>query len=225
MRALAAVVAAVLCAPALLGGCGLGTGEFDPVSPDVTAARVRAHADSRSLLRRAARGHPTLAQTGLDGCLTGRPDAEQRGGWAHDCSVVDSRLVVLARDEDAVPATLTAYDAALRALRCRPADGPDLAEVVTRSWRADDPQVVARGAAALPAVRYACPEAVTVVVQSTSAREGDPDPRTALGPPVVQDRLLSGKPFDATALAGLVGSRAALAAVLTTTRHYYRTRS
>jgi hypothetical protein len=186
VRAPAALVAAVI-GVLVVGGCSLGAEPFEPAGPEASAVRERAHGLTAGLLARVSADLPVLASTVLDACATGLSNWKRSDSFAHACSLVDSRVVVLAADEEDVAATLTAYDDVLEGAGCRPREGGGLDGIREEYWSAGNPEVAARGAAGLPGAAYDCGEGVALTVQPTSAREDEPDPRTALGPPASGD--------------------------------------
>ena len=218
-----ATVATAVGGVLLVGGCSLGAEPFEPAGAEASAGRERARTLTGDLLARASVDLPVLASTVLDGCVTGQSNWKRRDSFAHACSLVDSRVVVLAADEEDVAATLTAYDDVLEGAGCRPREGGGLDGIREEYWSPGNPEVAARGAAGLPSATYDCEEGVVLTVQPTSAREDERDPRTALGPPAPGDQVLAGRPHDEAALAALRDSGAALAAVVSATRGYYRT--
>ena len=66
-------------------------------------------------------GREVLADATADGCASGQNNWKRKDTYSHECSVVDSRVVLVTTDREAVADGLTAADAALRDLGCAPA--------------------------------------------------------------------------------------------------------
>ena len=205
-------------------GCTLGSEEFEPNGDEARTARAAATAEVAALADRVVAGHEVLADGTVDGCIRGFNDWKRKDTYSHECSVADSRLVLVTSEHDAVAGGLTAADAGLRAAGCRPVTPRSgLERVRDEYWSEANPQVRQRGAAGLPGGSYSCPGGVTVEVQPTSSEESVGTMAPASDPVFLDDVLHEDwyTPADVTTLRG---SGAALALVVTARSTYYRTR-
>ena len=139
---------------------------------------------------------------------------------------MDSRVVMVTTDREAVAEGLTAADAALRDLGCAPASPRGgLDRVRDEYWTVDNPQVARYGAAGLPGATYTCAGGVSMLVQPTSDREASTEPDDRPRPPRSSTTTISRSWYTAEDLTTLSReSGAALALVVTAERTYYRTR-
>jgi hypothetical protein len=224
-----ALVAAGVVAVGTLGycsvfGCTFFAEDFEPEGDEATAARASAVADTAALADRLVAGRSVLAAGTADGCITGQNNWKIKDTYSHECSVLDSRVVLVTTDVDAVGDGLTAADAALREAGCAPASPRSgLDRVREEYWRPDNPQVQRLGAAGLPGATYTCPEGLTVAVDPT----GRNDRKGALpvaSHPVFLDEVLHQDWYTAADATALQESGAELALVVTVESTYYRTR-
>jgi hypothetical protein len=222
-----ALVGAGVVAVAVLGfcsvfGCTLFPEDFEPHGREATTARTAATAAVGQVADRVVAGREVLADATADGCASGQNNWKRKDTYSHECSVVDSRVLLVTTEQEAVAEGLTAADAALRGLGCAPASPRGgLDRVRDEYWTADNPQVARYGAAGLPGATYTC-GGVGVVVQPTSDREASTDPDIALAHENFDDEL-SRSWYTAADLTTLKESGAALALVVTADRTYYRT--
>lgn len=222
---LALGVAAVgVVAYCTLGGC---TGPAEPFEPDgaqASAARASATTQVSGLADRLVAGHQVLADATDDGCMRGYSDLQRNDTYAEQCSVLASRLVLVTTDRDAVPDGLTAADAALVQVGCRPAyDGITLDWMRQGYWDDSNPNVQQYGAAGLPGTRYRCADDLEVAVTPTSSRARQTEPPVSADP-VLLDEMLHENWYTPADAATLERSGAELALVFTVSSSYYRTR-
>ncbi|HYJ27395.1 MAG TPA: hypothetical protein VEW73_06775 [Nocardioides sp.] len=224
-----ALVGAGVVAVAVLGfcsafGCTLFSEDFEPQGREATTARAPATTAVAQLADRVVAGHEVLADATADGCASGQNNWKRKDSYSHECSVVDSRVVLVTTDREAVADGLTAADAVLRELGCAPASPRGgLDRVREEYWTADNPQVVRYGAAGLPSATYTCAGEVSVLVEPTSDREDSTEPDIALASAFFDDEL-SRDWYTAEDLTTLRRSGAALALVVTVRDQYYSTR-
>lgn len=205
-------------------GCSALAEDFEPHGQRAIAARAAATGDVGRLADRLVAGRPVLADASADGCTTGQDNWKRKDTHSHECSVVDSRVVLVTTDVEAVADGLTAADAALREAGCRPVSARSgLDRVRDEYWAGRDPQARRRGAAGLPDARYTCAGSLTVEARPTSAQGDSTDLGVALAPELFDDTLASSW-YTAEDLRALRASRARLAMVLTVKDGYYRTR-
>lgn len=218
------VIAASVVAYCTLGGC---TGPAEPFEPDgaqASAARASATTQVSGLADRLVAGHKVLADATDDGCMRGHSDWQYKETYAEQCSVLASRLVLVTTDRDAVPDGLTAADAALAALGCRPAYQDTTLDYGRQGyWNDSNPQVQQYGAAALPGARYICADDLEVMVTPTSSRARKIEPFVSADA-VHLDEMLHENWYTPADAATLARSGAELALVFTASSTYYRTR-
>ena len=224
-----ALVGAGVVAVAVLGfcsvfGCTLFSEDFEPHGQEATTARVAATTAVAQLADRVVAGREVLADATADGCTSGQNNWKRKDTYSHECSVVDSRVVMVTTNREAVAEGLAAADAELRDLGCAPASPRGgLDRVRDEYWTVDNPQVVRYGAAGLPGATYTCAGGVTVLVKPTSDREASTEPEIALASAFLDDEI-SRSWYTAEDLTTVRESGAALALVVTADRTYYRTR-
>jgi hypothetical protein len=204
-------------------GCTVLSERFRPDGEEAVRARAAASSDIARVAGELASGHPVIAATTLDDCLSGQNNWKVKDTYSHECFVRDSRVLDLATSDEEVGPALDAFDGALRARGCEPSLSGGLARVRAEYWSADNPNVVREGAAGLPETAYDCPDGVRIEARPSSAASRQDDPRLALGPTSAGSDLLGGEPYDAADVAALRGSGSALALVVTVSRGYYRT--
>ena len=222
--ATAGVVAVGALAYCSVFGCTVFSQDFEPHGEEATAARAAATAEASALADRISAGHEVLADATADGCTTGQNNWKRKDTYSHDCSVLQGRVLVATDDLAAVADELTATDAGLRALGCRPqTPRSGLDRVRDEYWDADDPQVAQHGAAGLPGAVYSCPDGGTVQVQPTSAGVPTADAAVDFGS-LFLDEPLQEDWFTSADVTALRGSGAQLALVVRVDQPYYRTR-
>lgn len=205
-------------------GCTFFSEDFEPDGEEATAARAAATAEASALVDRISLGYEVLADGTADGCSVGQNNWKRKDVYSHECSVVESRALLVTDDPAAVADGLTAMDAVLRDLGCAP-DGPGggLDRVRDEYWHDDNPQVRQRGAAGLPGAWYTCPQGLTVLAQPTSDGEPSSDPEAAFGSRSSGEPI-TGSWYTAADVAALKASGAQLALVMRVEQPYYRTR-
>lgn len=217
------VVAVGALALGSLSGCTLFSEDFEPQGAAATQARADALVRVADLADGAAAGGRVIATATRDGCISGQNNWKIRDTYSHECAVEASRLVVVTTGATSVADELTAGDARLRALGCRPTAFGGLDRVRDEYWRPDNPNVDGQGASGLPMVTYVCGDR-ELVVQPMSARASE----TALGLLVESrlgtDELLSADWYANDDILALRESDAELAFVVTASEGYYRTR-
>ena len=133
-------------------------------------------------------------------------------------------MLVATDDLAAVADELTAMDAGLRDLGCRPqTPRSGLDRVRDEYWDQGNPQVAQQGAAGLPGAVYSCPDGRTVQVQPTSDGGSTAGAAADLGP-LFLDEPLQEDWFTSADVTALRGSGAQLALVVRVDQPYYRTR-
>jgi hypothetical protein len=205
-------------------GCTFFSEDFEPDGEDASAARATATAEASALADRISLGYEVLADATADGCTTGQNNWKRKDTYSHDCSVLQGRVLVATDDLAAVADGLTAMDAGLRDLGCRPqTPRSGLDRVRDEYWDEDNPQVAQHGAAGLPSAVYSCPDDRTVQVQPTSAGVPTADASVAFGP-VFLDEPLREDWFTSADVTALRASGAQLALAVRVEQPYYRTR-
>jgi hypothetical protein len=205
-------------------GCTFLSEDFEPQGEQATAARATATAGTADLAGRFVAGREVIADATADGCTTGQNNWKVKDTYSHECSVVDSRVVLVTTDREAVDDGLTAADAALRDLGCAPASPRGgLDRVLSEYWHERNPQVERYGAAGLPGAVYQCTDERVVEVEPTSNREPSSQPEIALASAFFDDDISRHWYTDADT-AALDRSDAELALVVTVREHYYDTR-
>ncbi|HYN66614.1 MAG TPA: hypothetical protein VES93_06970 [Ornithinibacter sp.] len=204
-------------------GCTFFSEDFDPHGERATSARADATAGVAALADRVSLGYEVLAVGTVDGCVEGQHNWKRKDVYSHECSVVDSRVLLATRDPAAVADGLTAMDAVLRGLGCAPTPAGGLDRVRDEYWRDDNPQVQRRGAAGLPSAWYTCSDGRTVLAKPTSDAEPSTDPEAAFGSRSPGDEI-SGSWYTAADVSALTASGAQLALVMRVEQTYYRTR-
>jgi hypothetical protein len=205
-------------------GCTFFSEDFEPNGPTATAARADAVGEVRALADELVAGREVLATATADGCIRGFNDWKRKDTYSHECSVVDSRLVLVAAERDAVADGLTAADAALGEAGCSPTyPGSGLDRVRDEYWNDANPQVRRLGAAGLPGATYSCPGGLAVDVAPTSAQERE-GARPLSSDPVFLDEVIHEDWFTPADVTALRQSGAELALLVTAKSTYYRTR-
>jgi len=224
-----ALVGAGVVAVAVLGfcsvfGCTLFSQRFEPQGEEATTARAAATTTVTQLADRLVAGREVLADATADGCTSGQNNWKRKDTYSHECSLTDSRVVLVTTEADEVAAGLTAADLALRDGGCRPSTpNRGLDRVRDEYWTDDNPQVARYGAAGLPGATYTCAAGVDVLVQPTSQALPEAEPAIALAS-VFPDVELSSHWYTTEDLVAVRDSGAALALVVTADQTYYRTR-
>ena len=205
-------------------GCTLFAEDFEPYGDEATAARARAGVDTAALADTLVAGREVLATAHADGCVSGQNNWKIKDTYSHECSVLDSRLVPVTTDSDAVGEGLTAADTALVRAGCAPAyPRSGLDRVRDEYWNEQNPQVRQLGAAGLPGATYSCPGDLTVSVDPTSHQQrGGALP--VASDPVYLDDMLQQDWYTASDATALRESGSELALVITASSTYYRTR-
>ncbi len=205
-------------------GCTFLSEDFEPYGEEATAARATATAEASAFADRISLGYEVLADVAADGCTTGQNNWKRKDTYSHDCSVLEGRVLFGTGDVAAVADALTATDAGLRDLGCRPqTPRSGLDRVRDEYWDEDDPQVAQHGAAGLPGAVYSCPDARTVRVLPTSDAVPTADAAVAFGPSFLDEPLREDW-FTSADVTVLRGSGAQLALVVRVEQPYYRTR-
>lgn len=205
-------------------GCTWRAEPFEPDGERATAARSAATAQVSALADRLAAGHEVLADATADGCTSGQNNWKRKDTYSHECSVLDSRLVLVTSERDAVADGLTAADAALAQAGCRPAwERSGLDRVRDEYWNQQNPQVQEHGAAGLPEATYTCAGGLEVAVTPSSAGARASEPPVSAAP-VFFDDVLHEDWYTPADAATLERSGAALALAVTARSTYYRTR-
>jgi len=205
-------------------GCTFFSEEFEPHGEEASAARATATSGTAALADRFVSGRDVVADATADGCTAGQNNWKRKDTYSHECSVVESRVMLVTPDRAAVADGLTTADAALRELGCAPASTRGgLDRVRDEYWDEGNPQVARYGAAGLPGAVYTCPDDRSVVVQPTSAREPSSQPDIALASAGFEDEI-SRSWYTRADASALVRSGAELALVVTVRQPYYRTR-
>jgi hypothetical protein len=205
-------------------GCTFFSEDFEPDGEEATAARRAATAEASAFADRISLGYEVVADATGDWCTTGQNNWKRKDSYSHDCSVVQGRLLVATDDLAAVAEELTAMDAGLRDLGCRPqSPRSGLDRVRDEYWDEDNPQVAQHGAAGLPDAVYSCSDGRTVRVQPTSDGEPSADPEAAFGSRSAGEQVTGGW-YTAADVAALKASGAQLALAVRVDQPYYRTR-
>lgn len=204
-------------------GCTVLSERFRPDGEEATRARAAAKADLERVAGELAAGHPVIAATTLDDCLSGQNNWKVKDTYSHECFVRDSRVLDVAASTEEVGPALDAFDELLRSRGCTSSLSGGLAQVRAEYWTPDNPNVVREGAAGLPEAAYDCPDGTRVETRPTAATATGGDAETVLGRVAAGSTVLGGAGYDARDVAAVQDSGSALALVVTVSRGYYRT--
>ena len=205
-------------------GCTFFSQDFEPHGEQATEARAQATQATADLGDRLAAGRQVIGSATADGCQSGQHNWKRKDTYSHECTVVDSRVVLVTTVAEEVADGLTAADAVLREVGCAPVSTRSgLDRVRDEYWQQDNPQVVRHGAAGLPGAVYTCPDDRSVLVQPTSARQPSSQPDIALGSASFDDEI-SRSWYTRADASAVSRSDAELALVVTVRQLYYRTR-
>jgi len=79
----------------LVFGCTLFPEDFEPHGREATAARTAATAAVGQVADRVVAGREVLADATADGCASGQNNWKRKDTYSHECSVVDSRVLLV----------------------------------------------------------------------------------------------------------------------------------